>query len=307
MQSFKFFKSSKQFLWPIAAIQTPATSRYSSINIHTNKPTLSRINKKEPEITIYIKGFLSKNEKPNNFDRWQLTHHKLVFKHKWNERFIGWKWDCGEVQLPVPFLSGSNLLYALYNHTKILRATNPVALMTALGVDASIFTAMVVYQYFLVEENIHMMAPKLALDLIAFSKKYENVRVVSHSLGCKLLLNALPYVPDKHKPRNIHMCAPAFSESDHGHLLDNSSKHQTYIYYTPNDVVLSTFLNMTKNKNPVGAYGLSKDYQKVKTINVTDYFKNEWFIHNNYHKISRKFIVNDYNSPTTNFPRDDIQ
>jgi len=305
MRSIKFFKSSEQYL---SAIQS-STRCISTINNiqYKHKPNANRINKKEPEITIYIKGFLSKNEKPSNFDKWQLTHHKLVFKHNWNEKFIGWQWDCGEVQIPLPFLSGSNLLYAIYNHTRILRL-NPITLISTLGIDASIFTAMVAYQYFLVEKNIHMMAPKLALDLIAYSKKYENVRIVSHSLGCKLLLNALPYIPAKHKPRNIHMCAPAFTESDYGHLLNDSSKHQTYIYYTLNDAVLSTLLQMTKNKNPVGAYGLSNNYQKVQTIDVSKHFNDEWIIHNNYHKVAHKFIVNDNNPPLPiKSPRDDIQ
>jgi hypothetical protein len=225
----------------------------------------------------------------------------LVFKHRWDPQFIGWQWNCGEIQVPsIPLLSTSGLLYSLYNSSRILRAS-PWALAATLGIDASIFTSMILYQYYVVEENIHMVAPKLALDIISYSKKYHNVRIICHSMGCKLLLSSLPYVPEKNRPTYIHLCAPAFSEGEYMDILNNSSKERTYIYYNPNDVVLSTVLHATKNKFPVGAYGLKEQYSNVEQVNVAEYFKDEWLIHNNYPKLSHRFIVND-SSQTPKFP-----
>ncbi|QKF94820.1 DUF900 hydrolase-like protein [Fadolivirus algeromassiliense] len=247
---------------------------------------------KKPEITLYIKGFLSKAEKTDNSDRWLASHHKLIFKHKWHHHATHHEWDCGSLKVPPPFASGMNALYHIYNSSKIIR-TNPITFASSLAIDTTLLAGMIMYQYFIVEENTHIMAPKLALELIELSKKHSKVRVVCHSLGCKLLLNAIEYIPDKHKPTSVHLCAPTFNETEYQHILDNISKNKTYIYYTPKDSILSVALQLTKNKDPVGAYGLKNTYQNVRAVDVTNYFNNHWLVHNNYHKVFHKFIHDD--------------
>lgn len=264
------------------------SSRYYS-GIVLNKPLKI---KKGPEITIYIKGFLSKGEESQDFHRWLTNHHKLVLKNKWNESSIGWKWPTGSLKHPIPMISGSNILFALFNSSKLLRA-NPWTFAGGVAIDAGLYASMMMYQYYAIEENTELLAPKLAHDLIKYSKNYSKVRIVSHSLGCKLLINALADVPDKYKPNIIHMCAPAFSEDKYEHILNNLAKQHTFLYYTPKDTILSTFLQIYKNKQPVGAYGLTKQYLNLTTIDVSNYFDNYWLVHNNYNRVFHKFIQND--------------
>ena len=246
---------------------------------------------KKPETTLYIKGFLSKGEKKEQYDRWLAAHHKLVFKDKWHEHCHTYDWDVGSLKIPAPLASGAGALLAVYNSTKLFRV-NPVTFATTLALDTVVLAGAVLYQYFIIEENTNIMAPKLALKLINLSKKYDKVRIVCHSLGCKLLLNAIPYVPLKHRPHTIHLCAPTFNEAEYQDVLTHLSKNRTYIYYTKDDGVLAIALQLTKNKDPVGAFGLKCEYANVEPIDVTDHFKNQyyWTIHNNYHKLFHKFI-----------------
>lgn len=273
----------------------------------SNKRFFASSNKivKKPETTLYIKGFLSKKEKEDNYDKWLASHHKLVFKHKWNNNANYHDWDCGNLKIPLPFASGMNALYSIYNSSKIIRA-NPVTFASSLAIDTALMAGMITYQYFIVEENTHTMAPKLALDLMDLSKKYEIVRVVCHSLGCKLLLNAIEYIPDKHKPNVVHLCAPTFNETEYEHILNKVSKQKTYIYYTDRDTILSTALQLTKNKNPVGAFGLEKTYSNIKAIDVTSYFDDYWLVHNNYHKVFCKFLEGEYQNPMMISARNDV-
>jgi len=125
---------------------------------------------------VCIRGFLSRNENTDTFDKWELAHHKLVLKHGWAQRFVGWRWSCGSIQLPMPLASAGNLIYAVLHGTKLLRI-NPWTLLPTMIFDGLAFSGNVAYEYY--------KAPKLALDLKEYSKRYENVRVVAHSLGCK--------------------------------------------------------------------------------------------------------------------------
>lgn len=263
---------------------------------HRGYGTLTKI-KKDPEITIYIKGFLSKIEKQEKTDYWLASHHKLVFKQQWNKNAEHYNWDCGNLKIPPPLVSGVNALYAVYQNSKIIRL-NPWTFASSIAIDTTLLAGMVMYQYLIVEENTHIMAPKLALHLIELSKKYEKVRVICHSLGCKLLLNSIEYITnEKHKPTVVHLCAPTFNETEYEDLLDRVAKQKTYIYYTNRDSILSIALQVTKNKDPVGAYGLCKKYNNVKAIDVTNHFDDFWLIHTNYHKVFHQFVENETVKP----------
>ena len=249
---------------------------------------------KKPEITLYVRGFLSKEEKTSEeYDRWMTSHHKLIFKNNWASCAKTYDWDVGSIKMPPTWASGTSLLYGLYNNTKLLRSTNPWTLASTLAIDTTLLAGMVLYQYFIIEENANTMAPKLALKLINLSKKYERVRVICHSLGCKLFINAINYIPNKHKPSYVHLCAPTFNELEYKNVLNHLSKNKTYIYYTKSDIILSIALQLTKNNNPVGAFGLTTQYSNVSLINVTEYFNDYWIVHTNYHKEFHKFVAKE--------------
>ena len=58
-------------------------------------------------------------------------------------------------------------------------------------------------------------APRLARACAAFGGDY---RVVAHSLGCRLVLEALPSLPAEQRPREVRLRrSPSFSSGTHAH------------------------------------------------------------------------------------------
>ena len=245
--------------------------------------------KQGPEITLYIKGFLSRNEKPQDFQKWINTHDKIVNKYNWNKHIKGWYWDCGKIKYPIPFMTSAHTAYSVYKKTKILRL-NPWILAGSALFDAGLFATRMMYEYKHAEQNTHKLAHQLAHDLIKVSDRYEKVRIVAHSLGCKLLMNAIIDIPPKYRPDIIHLCAPAFVEEDYGYMLNEISKDKTYLYYTNNDIILNNILQLILGKSVCGADGLKKEYHNIITTDVSEYFKNHWMIHNNYKNELHNFI-----------------
>ena len=156
--------------------------------------------------------------------------------------------------------------------------------------DASFFATKLATEYHYAEDNTIKLADELSRDIDILSKKYKKVRVVSHSLGCKLLLNAVNNLPPESRPDYIHMCAPSFSEDEFKDSLDDVAKKRTFIYYTDSDIVLSVILKMIRSKNPVGAFGLEGQYKNVKTIDVTKYFSNYFLTHSAYSEQFDKMV-----------------
>ena len=125
-------------------------------------------------------------------------------------------------------------------------------------------------------------------------KQYGKVRVVSHSLGCKLLVNAIRDIPHEFRPHTVHLCASAFDEETYGPILNEISQRRTYIYYTPKDVVLSLGLRSIKGYNPIGSAGLKKHYPNAKAVDVSSYFADFWIVHNNYNEQFHRFVHEEH-------------
>lgn len=251
--------------------------------------------KRGPEVTLYIKGFLSKGETPDDYHLWMYSHNRIAKKHYWDETAKGWSWNCGDIEYPIPFITGTNLAYSLFSKAKFIKG-HPMFMAGGLFLDFGVFLSKMIYQYYKVEKNTTILSYQLSAELERLSKKYGKVRVVAHSLGCKLLLNAIKDVPKEYRPNYVHLCAPALSEEIYGPILNEVSKNRTCIYYSPNDVILSVLLQILKGRNPIGSSGLSKHYPNVKAIDVTPYFKNFWVIHSNYNEQFHNFVHEEHQS-----------
>lgn len=59
------------------------------------------------------------------------------------------------------------------------------------------------------------------------------LRAVAHSLGCKLLINALEQIDASERPDEIHLCAAAYTETEFPlFVLQKLAKDHTYVYYS---------------------------------------------------------------------------
>lgn len=105
------------------------------------------------------------------------------------------------------------------------------------------------------------------------------VRVVAHSLGCKLLVSALSGLDVKERPHEIHLCAPAFEESEFASVLENMSQERTYLYYTMNDWILATY-SLFHGDDAIGYIGPKQKYSGLYSKDVETYFPT--FVHFSY-------------------------
>lgn len=257
----------------------------------TKKPKFDL--KYAPETTLIIKGFLSSGEKVDDYHLWLHSHNRLVHKYRWDELAKGWNWNCGDLEYPIPFITITNFAYSLYKSTKVLKA-HPAVIATSFLIDAGYHIGRLIHQYYKVEKNTTILSYQLSQELIRLHKKYKKVRVISHSLGCKLLVNAIKDVPPEFRPHNVHLCAPALDEKTYGPILNEISQRRTYIYYTPKDVVLSLGLKALKGYNPIGSIGLKNEYPNVKLVDVSRYFDDFWIVHNNYNEQFHKFAEDEH-------------
>lgn len=265
---------------------------YSVVKLNKPKKYL-----KTNEITLFIKGFLAKNENPHNFKHWFKTHKKLVENEIWEDCAKGWYWESGRIKTPIPYTSGFHFLWTAYNKSKCIRL-NPMTLLATGALDAGINLSRIYLQYNYIQKNLEAMSEHLTVDLTELAQKYDKVRIVCHSLGSKLYLNAIQNIDKEYLPDEVYMLGPAFIEDDYSNILDQSSKDKTVIYYSENDWILKYFFKILnydlKNRVPkfaVGEVGLENSYNKVDLHNVSEHFKGRWIVHSYYPYLFDKLIL----------------
>eukprot|EP00466_Bigelowiella_natans_P012009 jgi/Bigna1/85918/estExt_fgenesh1_pg.C_70020 len=140
------------------------------------------------EVTVYIKGFLGKQNNPLDFEPWLDSH---AHTH-WNGDVLGWRWGSGtmfEIQqnVPVPFLTMAGILSRRVPLT-------PQGLALASIAEGLVFSGRLYLEYRSAILNAGHEAEILARFLLAIRENYDVVRVVAHSLGCSLLINTHQFI-----------------------------------------------------------------------------------------------------------------
>lgn len=248
------------------------------------------------EITLYIKGFLSKGDTFNRYNCWLDQHNLIMEKHKWKQNAYGYHWQSGQIWnrlgddrlmrlIPYPVISLGNIGWRIYNKTKILK---PQMLALTFGLDIALFTGQVIYNYYDAKDNCTKDLVQTLKDL---SDEYDKVRVVSHSLGSNYLIRALRDIPMDQRPHVNHMCAPCCVESEISDILPTLSRDKTYIYHSQNDFVLSDMFKIMNDENPVGSNGLIDKYDNVYVKDVSEHFG--YFVHNHYRHKFHEFVFKE--------------
>ena len=49
------------------------------------------------EVTVYVKGFLGRGERPDHFGSWLAGHRELESSRGWGPRAYGYSWQSGRV------------------------------------------------------------------------------------------------------------------------------------------------------------------------------------------------------------------
>ncbi len=227
------------------------------------------------EVTIYVRGFLARGEKPDHFDAWLETHRTLVAAKNWGPRAYGYSWPSGRFRtVPLPVATSIAGAWRVYQKSRNVRRM--AGLGPAVGLIAAEEVVQVVgrflFQYAMAvqaaEQRAHMLAERLA----KLRSRYERVRVVAHSLGCRHIIEASSSLAGRQRPDEIHLCAPACRERDVAPKLAGLARGSTYVYYCKSDAVLDVGFRLVARGRAVGSKGLTGGYAGMSAVDVSEHF-----------------------------------
>lgn len=247
---------------------------------------------KHEEVTIYVKGFLARGESADDFNPWFGSHRVLTMSEekKWGPHVAAFRWQNGVLPLPLPLVSGALMGYRLLRlGTGVIRLT-PMGLLAGAGVDVALYTALLAAEFYKAEKSIAEQSVRLAETIANLHLKHKKVRIVGHSLGCRLVYHAAHLLPEDKKPHEIHFMAPAFTELEVGPNLDSLAQGNVSVYHNQDDYILSLlYTSVTGGSRAVGCSGLINPYTKAKAVDTTSHFS--WLVHGEYRNEFHKFVL----------------
>ncbi len=233
------------------------------------------------EVTLYVKGFLSRGEKPDHFEAWLTQHEMLERTHGWGQYALGYQWPSGHIG-GIPAAVG--LAKSAYDLVRVLRNLRLAGglgyLGYALGEKLVLMSALFVRQYWLATRNAHELADEQAAHLRTLVQGGQRVRIVAHSLGCRQVIEAVSRLAPEHRPDEIHLCAAAVREDEVEDKLADLARGATYLYFTEKDRVLDLGFTPLARGRALGAAGPLREYRGLTALDVSDDF--DFRVHGEY-------------------------
>lgn len=156
--------------------------------------------------TVYVTGFLTDTRDHENYTDWLGSHQRLSRALGWCEEAHGVEWRTGSDgdlfgKWPLP----------VHVAVMMMRRSSPAAFAYGLAGDAILNAARVFMSFRTAETAAGHDAPQLAAALAALADAphVSSYRVVAHSLGCRLVIDALPLLSPERRPAEVHLCAAA--------------------------------------------------------------------------------------------------
>jgi hypothetical protein len=194
--------------------------------------------------TIYVTGFLTDTTCDKNWEEWLESHRRLAPTLSWGDDVYGLDWRTGS--------AGDRLgRWPLPMHLALLAVRRSSLQMLAAGVaaDALLNAARLLLQFREVRHAAAEEAPRMAAACEAVVCEARrrggdgSYRLVAHSLGCRLALEALPLLPPERRPIEVHLCAAAATATDAaGRIgaLCTPEGGRVFHHYSPYDEALQT-------------------------------------------------------------------
>lgn len=234
---------------------------------------------KKPEITIYIKGFLSEGEHPDHFELWLNSHNSLSKTHEWGNNAAGFYWDCGTVSnIPVASLAHT-AWHVIKRGRMAFTKFNPYVIPVIAIHEGLVFAGRIIHQYQYASKQLPVESIRLREHIRTLMQTHEKVRIVAHSLGCQLLVRSVSSLPLHERPHEIHLCGPAFQEGHFRTHLSDLAQDACFLYYCTRDWILGTY-SFLHGDHAIGYSGPTRKYSKLFPKNVDPYFS--LFVHFNY-------------------------
>lgn len=201
--------------------------------------------------TVYCTGFLTDTSGDDNFRDWLSCHIALSDGASlgWCAEAHGVEWRTGHTG---DFFGRWPLL--LHSSVFLLRRSSPLMLVGGVAGDGLLNAARVYYAFNAAEDAAKQDAPSLAAALSSLHARpqSESYRVVAHSLGCRLVLEALPLLPRSERPAEVHLCAAAITAEAALSKLPYACRPggRLYHHYSTGDEALSSAFKLASRGKP---------------------------------------------------------
>jgi len=238
------------------------------------------------EVTLYIKGFLARGEAPDHFRDWQAGHRRLSEERGWGAGAFGYAWGSGDLGgWPWPVVSAAKTVYDVVRAARRAGRASPAGALGFMAAEHLVrLTARFVTQYRAASRSARAEAQPLADVLSRLGEGRGAVRVVAHSLGCLLAIEAISRLTPDRRPFEVHLCAPACRESDVADRLANLGREGAFLYHARNDLVLETGFIALSRGRALGAVGPSRPFPGLVAVDVAEHFG--FWVH---HEYKRRF------------------
>ncbi len=250
--------------------------------------------------TVYVKGF---GEEKGKFNAWLEQHEKLECSHGWHSDVYGYRWSSGDLKKMALWM-GIKAILLLCGRVALRRLvfilSGPAGWWVTAGITLAESLRWLRRRYQKAEEEAKKDAgecgpPDLVTHINDLKSRYDKVRVVAHSLGCRLVLEAVKALPHESRPWRIHLCAPASSEDEVKDILGSGiARDHAWIYYTKKDRALS-FRRVAVRGKAMGAVGLVGNYpmltSRLTRVDVSKKFG--FWVHWEYAKKFAQIVEGD--------------
>ena len=233
------------------------------------------------DVTLYVKGFLSRGEDPDHFESWLASHAELEKTHGWGRHAFGYHWPSGRFS---KLTAAVGAVKGAVDVIRVVRNVRRAASLGHLGYIAGeqlvTILALFVYQYMTASRNARELADELAVQLRELAVRGEDVRLVAHSLGCHQVIEAATRLDPGLRPAEIHLCAPAVREDDVADKLSGLARGTTFLYYTEKDRVLDLGFTPLARGRALGFAGPRRARQRLLALDVSECF--DFWVHGEY-------------------------
>ena len=113
-----------------------------------------------------------------------------------------------------------------------------------------------VAQYRQAAATSQLEAGNLREILKELRENHDVVRVVAHSLGCRMLLHACQPLPHELRPDEVHLLAAAVTATEALPLLSTLSQSGTHAYFSKDDLTLGVAFRVIEGGAALGYSGL---------------------------------------------------
>lgn len=256
---------------------------------------VAQASREDRELTLYVKGFLTRGERPDHFGAWHHSHQALEGRFGWGPRVYGYCWPSGRIDsVPLPKLAPAHALVRALRPTKGASAAKTsmrfrAAGFVGLAMAEEVAQIAVAFgqQYGQASRLARERADEFAERLLRLRRRYETLRIVAHSLGCLHVIEAVSRLAPDLRPDEIHLCAPACSEEEVAAHLPNLSRSQTFLYHARSDLVLRAGFPVVSRAAALGAAGPRGSYEGMSVLEVSEHFR--FLVHLRYKNLFANF------------------